>query len=262
MMPLLAFAVQATVWLASNYTAASFGTGLVSVIIATTMRFMSRPNEPQAFFGAPIRRRKSWTEWMASCGLSLVKNMGWMVAAFCFLKWPLTSTFMTVMWTGILCFSGLPSTTWVFALMFASTLLASAMLADVAKGLLHRGSTAAKKTMMSIIKWPFKLLVSFVCAICCAFFRRRFATFKSEDEDGYYTAEEDYASDSAYFTQSDGFWSDEDSWDGYDSDMTSENYEDDCLMADDESMTVAEPQSPFHRRSPRNIQRVDYTTYY
>jgi len=96
-----------------------------------------------------------------------------------------------------------------------------------------------------------------------AFFRRRFAFFKSNDEDGYHTAEEDYASDSVYFTQSDGFWSDdEDSWDGYDSDMTSENYEDDYPMSDDESITIAEPQSLFRRRSPRNIQRVDYKTYY
>ena len=268
MMQIFTFAVQATVWLASNYTAATFGTGIVSVIFAATMSLVNRSNEPQAFFGAPVRRRKSWTELIASGGLSFAKNIGLMLGAFCFFKWPLTSSFMTIMWTGIIYFSGLPSTFWVLALMSVATLLVSALLADLAKGLIRRGSNTVKKAAMSIIKLPFKLLIGVVCIICRAIYRRCLASFKPQDDTGYYTAEEDYytteegyASETTYFTQCDGFWSDEDTWDGYDSDMTSENYEDDYPMSDDdESTTIVEPLSP--RRSPRYLERVDYKAYY
>ena len=205
MIQLITLAVQAAVWLASNYATATIGTGIIGVFLGALMHFMSGSNQPQAFYYAPANRRRSWSEWMASSGIHLIKNMVWIIAAICFLKWPLTSIFMTIAWTGILYCFGLPSTLWTFVFQLVATLLVSAGLAGLTKDLLHRASIAIKRAAWSLIMLLFSALVGTVrltwnamCHTCRFVFRRGEDTAHDDcgmEESGWWS---DSSADSDY----------------------------------------------------------------
>jgi len=244
MIQLISVAVQAAVWLASNCSTATIGSGVIGVFIGALMRFMSGANQPQGFYYAPANRRRSWSEWMASLGIHLIKNMVWIIAAICFFKWPLTSIFMAIAWTGILYCFGLPSTIWTFAFQFVATLVVSAGLARLTSNLLHRASIAIKRAAWSLIKvlsialvGILRLMWNAVCRTCRFVFRR-----------GQDTAQYECCMEES------GWWSDS---------SADSDYVYSCCSDDDNSVFETEDYYGWVRGDRlRKLERIDYTLFY